>query len=191
MMKSSGEAGMTLVEVAVASAIFGLVIGMVFWVVLSGQRQVEADSPQAEIENMARRIVDEIAGELRKAGLSTLTPPTPVDSSSISFQLVSGYDPDTGALTYDPEVIQFRFQPSSADPVNGVDDDGDGVVDDGTLVREVTGKLPVILTPWAANGDFKVTLQGSALQISLRLRRSLKADEVITAERSTSVTLRN
>ncbi len=190
-MKRTGEAGLTLIEIAVASAIFGLVMGMVFWVILAGQRQVEADAPRAEIQNRARGILDRIAGDLRKAGLGTLTPPNPVDSSSISFQVVGGYDPDSETVTYDPKVIQYRFEPSATDPVNGADDDGDGLVDEGKLVRQATGEPQADLTEWVADGDFRVTLQGRTLQIVLQLRRALKADEVITAEHSTSVTLRN
>ena len=149
-----------MVEVVVATVLFGLLMVVVFIALRAGLAQVEADSPRSQLQAAARIIVDEVAGELRRAGLDTLVPANPNNSGSISFQIVSGYDAGTDTVTYDPDVVQYRFQADAADPVNGVDDDNDGVVDDGLLVRQVTGRLPVILTTLVASGDFTVTLQG-------------------------------
>jgi len=111
----------------------------------SALRSLQANNRVAEPLERAARLTERMDRELRTAGLLTLLVPgavgleAPVDGTAydeIHFQRVVGFT--TAGAVYGPErTIRFVLDPGEV--ANAADDDGDGLVDEGTVLLEETG----------------------------------------------------
>jgi prepilin-type N-terminal cleavage/methylation domain-containing protein len=145
---SSGREAFTLVEMLISSAIVAIILGAIGMTVLRGKENFRQGVTAAVLEARGRRVLERIVTELQGAETASMTPnPTPplLGSSSLRFRTSAGYNGT--AKLWNPWT-RIQFVPDPRDPVNGVDDDGDGMIDEGrvVLVRDDGGPNQVQIT---------------------------------------------
>ncbi|MBI1849583.1 MAG: hypothetical protein HYR85_04510 [Planctomycetes bacterium] len=193
---------MTFVEMAVASAIFATLMGAVFSLISVGQSATDSGIMKARLDGRARSALDRIANELRGSQVQPF-PNGVVTSSTIvykrryshadpnqpdpySFDLVSG-DVNWNALPTD--VIKAGISPTEQE--NGVDDDGDGIVDEWVVLKTSNGIQTTLCPDVAPNGLTFRFASPRKLEISLRVMGVDGRKNRIVVDASTLVFLRN
>jgi len=163
-MRGSSRSGVSLIEVVVTTALAGSLLLSVGLVSRSSTRAFEAGSRAAALDERIRIALDRILARLPTADASSVspTPEAPFHASTIDFVPSAGFE--AGAIQWaDPERIEFQY--TGLDPDDGVDNDGNGLIDDGVVVwiqapgtaDERTGivcrDVPELLEGEIADGD--------------------------------------
>jgi type II secretory pathway pseudopilin PulG len=131
--RSSRAGGFTLLEAVIVMTLFGAVMGSVVSVVHNCTRTCQVVSASGQLEAAASRALDEIADRLQASAHTAITPSlsAPFSSSRIDFQRSTGYA--GGATLWSPtERIAFQYRPGEIN--DGLDNDRDGIADDGQVV---------------------------------------------------------
>jgi len=213
--RARARAGFSLIEIVVAIAVLGVVMSSLSSVFDSTRDTYQQGATVSQAQTAARRGIGRIAGELENGGIGTLLPsPIGVANSDMVFQVARGVDPLTGSIQFEPgSRLRWAVEPSELN--NGLDDDGDGLVDEGRVLLtrnflqadELTvvvargvselleGELPNGIDDngngFSDEPGFCMTLQGSLLILRLTTER-MSADRrssVSTVE--TAVRLKN
>lgn len=127
------RAGLTLVEMLVAASVLGLMLGAIATTLHRGDAAYRAGVSAAVVDTDCRRMLDRLASEFRDADRSSLNPnPTSTFwTSTIDFARVSGVA--AGAAVLGPtRRLQLALEVGELD--NGVDDNGNGLIDERRLV---------------------------------------------------------
>jgi len=206
------RAGFTLVEAAVSTALLILLISSAVMAARGGMGAFRASQDTSEAETRVRRALDRVAFELLDAGASELLPNPTGDfgTSDLQFRKPTGLNGTTP--TWGPTMrIAFERAPGEAD--DDVDNDGNGLVDDGVLVltRDVGGaehktvlchNVTELLEGEVANGDddngngvrdeagFNVHRVGEVLFLRLSVAEPVETG-IVVRTLETSVRLRN
>jgi pilin/secretion family protein with methylation motif len=198
---SRSESGFSFVEMAVASAIFATLMGAVLSLVSAGGNASESGIARTRLEGRARAALDKIANEVRGSqilpfanGAETATTITfkrryaysGTGTDPYAFDLSTG-DVRWNALPSD----EYRWEISPAEQQNGVDDDGNGLVDEGVLAKISNGTRTVLCQDVAPNGLTFRLVSPRKLEISLRVLGVDGRKNHITVDSSTLVFLRN
>lgn len=153
--------GFTLVEVVIVLALVSVVMGSVITVLRSSMRACQVGSTAGHLEALLNRALDHIAERLQASSHTAVVPAlaSPFSSPQIDFQRSVGYA--GGAVTWSPtERIAFQYRPGEVD--DGIDNDGDGIVDDGQVVWTRDVGLPSETSTVLADGVTEF-LQGETL----------------------------
>lgn len=128
-----GRRGHSIVEVAIAATVLMSVFGAVGVVTQRGARVSEEGISSTTVENAARRAVDRVASELTncQAASLPLPPASQRGASLVEFQRAEGYSGGNVLLSNERRLLRVA---SAGDPDDGVDNDSDGLVDEGDLV---------------------------------------------------------
>jgi hypothetical protein len=121
--------------------ILGILLGAIGMTVLRGGGAFKYGMAAGAVEAQARRAIDRIAEQFTAAESSNLTPNplAPFGSSTLDFRGSTGYA--AGAPTWGPTTrVQFQYDPGEVD--DGLDNDGDGIVDEGRVVLIENFGLP-------------------------------------------------
>lgn len=117
-----------------ALAIFAVAAGVPFMVLESSTKAYRAGATIAEIDSAARNGLQRMTEVFSSAGLASVAPPgvaSPLSASALEFQ--RAVDFTAGAVVWSPtERIEFQYSPG--DPDDGIDNDGNGLVDEGRVV---------------------------------------------------------
>ncbi len=139
------RAGLSLFEVMVA--VTGTLV--VFGLVATGTTRAfdtwKGTVSGTEVERTANNAMDRMVATLADAGLTTIADDlsAPTGGSEFSFQVRKGYT--AGAVTWGP-VTKIAWVPDPGDARDNVDNDGDGLVDEGEVVMsDATGRHVVIV----------------------------------------------
>ncbi|HVS08822.1 MAG TPA: prepilin-type N-terminal cleavage/methylation domain-containing protein [Planctomycetota bacterium] len=136
------RAGFSLVELAVAMSILGLVLAIPILLLRSAEQLQRTRTAQAELEGLARRTLDRIAERLEASGTAVIPQwggGPGVGTSLVEFQPAIGWA--AGATVWGPlERIQLADDP--ADPDDGVDNDSDGTIDEKRVLWITDVGLP-------------------------------------------------
>jgi hypothetical protein len=125
---------MTLVEMLVAMALLATVLGSLLSMGDVSTKLCETGVTRSNLEAAARRAVDRLTRELagaRSASLAAL-PESPQWLNSIDFDRPGAIRVGDGRVTWSTSRLEFRTATGEAN--DGLDNDGDGLVDEGTLV---------------------------------------------------------
>ncbi len=143
--------------------VFGIIASATFQAAMAARSGSEAAMTRGQLDSRAQRALDVIVDEFATAGLTGLTPSSapPLGSDRLTYRRPTGIA--AGAVTWDTaSTVLFEYGPEDAN--NGVDDDGDGFVDEGriVLVRDaglvnetrtvIATDVPELLTGENANG---------------------------------------
>lgn len=132
-LPTSPRAGVSLLETVVALMLFGVAAGSIALVHRTSSQALETGAESSTLNESARQAMERIAVRLPSANrdLVSPTPEAPFYASSLDFTPCEGYA--NGAVQWGtPERIAFEY--TSADPDDGEDNDGNGLVDDGQVV---------------------------------------------------------
>jgi len=137
MLRSSSDknrAGSTLVELLVVLALLSTFVGSLLAVGSTSTRLCETGVTRANLESSARRALDRLARELSGARSDSLgmLPESPLWQEGIDFDRVGSMRAGDGRITWSADRAEFRLESGESD--DGLDNNGDGLVDEGVLV---------------------------------------------------------
>lgn len=127
------RAGFTLVEVLLSAVILASILGVVALVQDRGRNAAHSSNAYTDANVKASRAVDRVVRELLPMGgdSATPSPSNALGTDTLTYQLSEGIV--GGVVQWSaPRRIELQMAPGEAD--NGVDDDGDGLVDERALV---------------------------------------------------------
>lgn len=164
----TNSAGVTLVEVAIASAIMAVLVLAVFAVLASGTSQSQSMTNNLRADTQARDFLQKFTDDFQ-GSTSTVTTSDPLPTSHrlykpnsnsyVQFSAMTGLKLDTaGFPVIDPvtkkptmafdDLVEYSWELSDAENypggvstpvgIDGVDSDNNGLVDDGQIRRKVT-----------------------------------------------------
>lgn len=124
--------GFTLVEMSVALVLMSVLGGLFFLTTESTSNATRTGVAVAELDARALRALDRVCESLKSSSADLATPQSlaPFYGTELDFQRGLGADAD-GEIVWGP-LERFELQYEEAD--NDLDDDGDGLVDEGRLV---------------------------------------------------------
>ena len=204
-----------LAEAAVSALLLISLLGGVFTFLGSSIGVAEVTMSRARIDQQATRTVRRLLADLRQSGGSTVGPNTGIAgafSDFVEFRTSSSFasgGPDWSTTT------RYEFARDPADPDDGVDNDGDGMIDEGMVVRRVdfggAGErsetiargVPELLAGETANGlddngnglvdepGFVVVFDGSVVTVRLTVVHRQRGGRLLQRTVESSVTPRN
>jgi hypothetical protein len=124
--------GFTIVELCVALVMMTVLGGLFFMTTETTSSAVRTGVAVAELDATALRALDQVCDTLKASSAGKATPQllAPFSGTSVEFQRGLGAD-GAGAVQWGP-IERFELEYAEAD--DGVDDDGDGLIDEGRLV---------------------------------------------------------
>lgn len=191
------RAGLSLVEVLIASGILSVLVTIVYLVLQRSSDTYANESVHLSLDERARETLTEISRDLREAGSATMRtgdPPVPlVDGQPVEdlrFGTISGFDPTRREVQFS-NTVRYRWRPALGEVVNGLDDNGDGRADEGTVERtDPSGKVTRLCGDVKVQGlKFVYTPHKVAVTLDLE-RLDLKGTRV-QRRATTTVDLRN
>lgn len=203
----------TLIELTVCLTILGTILTALGWFQISSQSSYRQTAARAEAEGRARHAAVRVMEELTGVGTNTLVPdPTSnFGTSTIVFQKPTAVTV-AGVITWS---ASSRLELQNDEANDGVDNDGDGLIDERklVLVRNVgtAAEKTIVLcngVPELAPGEFgnnidddgdgivdeagfNVQRTGDLLRISLTVERALSDGTTVESTISNSLVLRN
>jgi prepilin-type N-terminal cleavage/methylation domain-containing protein len=178
-----GQSGFTMVEVAIVAAILGLAMALAATCFDTSTRSLNADDLVARSMETLQRSAIRIAHIARPCAITTYRVEATADDvpgrataagewiepldgearPSLRFQAASGIVSMNAAALTEPRTL--RLQLDRGETRNGVDDDDDGMVDEGRVVLDYDG-TEVTLAASVEHCSF--TLSGRLLALELR-----------------------
>jgi hypothetical protein len=132
--RPSSRSGTTLIEVVMGLTLFTAFAASAFLAIETSSRSYRTESVIARLDARAREALDDASGRLREADFDSVTPEPvvrPASASSVDFQRTRSFV--NGGVVWGPtERLAFEYDP--IDPDDGLDNDGDGLTDEGRLV---------------------------------------------------------
>ena len=132
--KTERTGGIALVEALLAATLLVVFTSGALLMARSTTDAYRTESSFSELGLRAHRALTEVTRTLRLADAAAVTPPgivAPASTAQLDFQRPRGYL-DAGIDWDDAE--RLVFEPEPGEPENGLDDDGDGWIDEGRLV---------------------------------------------------------
>jgi prepilin-type N-terminal cleavage/methylation domain-containing protein len=127
-----GRSGFTLLELVISVALIAMVLGSSLAMTLRGRDAYVSTALQAVADGKARQALQRMAKELENADADNLlADPGIVGGSAIEFTPVVDV---VGGVPILGNPIRIQRNPSATDPDDGVDNDGNGIVDEGVIV---------------------------------------------------------
>ena len=130
-MKRS-RAGFTLIELMISTGLIGVMLGTGLAIVLSGNSAYRATILRLDADAKARRALERVVSELESAR-GDLTPDLSGSSGSSVVNFVQLVDVVNGVTVWGNPIRIARVA-ASEDPDDGIDNDNDGLIDEGLLV---------------------------------------------------------
>jgi prepilin-type N-terminal cleavage/methylation domain-containing protein len=145
---SAARAGFTMLELLISVVLLSLVLASTAMVSSSGYRTYRASSAQSLAESHARRALERAVNELRSATADSVPDPGGnLGMDTLTFRQAIGVD--GGGNLQLGGLMRLAVELDPAELANGLDDDDDGLADEGELVltRDVggPGELRVVL----------------------------------------------
>ncbi len=207
--------GFTLLELVIATALLSLVLGAMGLVQMRARDASRVGMAREQLETLCRRTLDRAAEELQGVGHSLLfpDPSTNLGTGTITYQHPTAVSAG-GVVTWDtPSRLALELAPGEID--NGIDDNGDGLIDERHLVLTrnvgspnavatvICSGIPELAEGELANGvddngngivdeaGFNVRKVGDLLTVRLTVQGPSGNGQVFTCSMQTSVVLHN
>lgn len=139
--RRGGRGGFTLIEISITTLVFGIIMFATVQATLAARSGSEAAMSRSHLDLRTQRALDLVIDEFSTAGASALAPSStpPLGSDTLTYRRPAGIA--AGAVVWDsPSSVAFEYGPEDSN--NGVDDDGDGIVDEGRVVLVRRAGLP-------------------------------------------------
>jgi len=128
--------GTTLLEVALASVLLIVFTGGALFMASRTGVAYRTDSTGAELDALGTQVLGDVAEGLRAADAAGLLPPpawSPQSTNRVEFTRITGFDDLTGLVIPGPPE-RYVLERDPGDPDDGVDNDDDGLIDEGRVV---------------------------------------------------------
>jgi len=153
MQRSSSlrrKAGFSLVEITLGIAVMGMVLGALAQIGVTTSGAFKTSASQLDMEIRARQSITRVLQELTGVIADTMEdddPVNPAGASRFRFRTAVGRDANGDPIPGEFQRLEWQRDPAEND--NGVDDDGDGLIDEGRLLltrdAELGNATPVII----------------------------------------------
>ncbi len=204
--RTTGESGFTMMELVGVAVVLMLVLGITVSSLLTGQRALGLGVATNEVEGGAQRMLQELLPELRQAGTAydvdgdgsddeaiSITEGT--SAQSVSFRKNTGYDAARPKGVVWSNRIRYAFQRDLTESLNGVDDDNDGLVDEGYVYRLEpvggVGAKQVVLVPNVLAFTVARDLVGQEVTVTIKTAKRLTDGSVRVYEVTEKTVLRH
>lgn len=168
---SRRHGGFTLQELAIYVVLLAILGTPVVTMVLVSTRHISEIDATGKIRERNRVTLFRIDSELREAIATTLS----VSNSgrTLTFSLANGFD---GTAVVVGDSIEYSFELATGESANGLDDNGNGLADEGVLVRRnltaleeaaVCGGVDISASGFAVSG-IAVTVNLTSVAIAQR-----------------------
>lgn len=215
MRTSSRRRGFTLVEVAISTVLLAGVMGAVVMMTTRNHDAYRASTQQARVEQSLQRALIQIASALRNSSALSLAAQSGNFTNLGCGDFVFETDPVMNAGVFGFNALGRLAFELDAEADNGIDDDGDGLVDEGVvaLYRDWGGaneqrivlvkNVSELQAGEAANGaddngngmtdepGFAASVVGDVVTLSLTVEEMSPAGGLVTRSAASSVRLRN
>lgn len=192
--------GFSLVEVMISLVCFSIIGLGVAGVGTASSTSMKINAARLECQRRADRCLERLVRTVRTASLGEMLTmpegfqsPQPivdgVDMDDLTFRTFAVQGPDNGALPALTEPYVVTTQASEIDPTNGVDDDGDGIIDGRDLVVQRPGQAPEVLARNVSPLTF--VCDGRTLSIRLGVQMRSPDGSILQAIVSRIVEIRN
>ena len=206
--------GLSLTEVMFVVAILSMVMGAVGMVGQTTDRAYRAGVLKASLEQQVAVTIENVLGDLRISVADSLDPALPPGASTNRIQYVQAIGMQAGQVVTTP-VRELRFEYETGELDDGLDNNGNGLVDEGriVLIEDIDGAEPRrrVLTRWVReleegeepnglddDGDgqvdeagFALERQGKSLTLRLTLEKPAHQGGLVARTAQTSIRLRN
>lgn len=214
LRRRHARSGFTLYEVAITVGLLGLVFAATGMVSRSTSDLANFAGEKGRTEARAQRTLDRVVAELSMAGAGTLwpNPAAPGWTDDLDFQCATGA---AGGVAIWGPLTSLTWEREPAELADGVDNDGDGLVDEGrvVLVRNsgLADEQRTVLCGGVAefaegetvavgdeNGNgledergFSLQRDGELLTVRLTLQEQVESAQVLTTSVRTTIRIRN
>ncbi|MEM7165602.1 MAG: hypothetical protein AAF581_09060 [Planctomycetota bacterium] len=140
-VRLSHQSGFTLLEMAISGTVLVVILGAVLLTLVNASAEVRAGVWETDLDVSARRVVDRLAAEITTTGedldgtnfVISHPPGTTTTASEFTFRSRVALAGNAGDWS---NPIRYALADSTGEiPDNGIDDDGDGAVDEQALTR--------------------------------------------------------
>lgn len=151
MRDSKRMRGLTQIELIISLTVLTVVAGGTYQILFTGVDAYGTGVSKAELERQASRVLETVTDHISMCGEATLHPrlEPPWSSPTVTFQKNLGFS--EGAIVWGPPTV-LELRPDSGDPEDGLDNNGNGIVDEQMLVLVESPGLPgektVVLSRW-------------------------------------------
>lgn len=192
-------AGFTLVEVLIAGGLVAVVLALAVGGTARAYAVHRGTIGRLDAERRADSALSRVLDRITDCGLSSIAEDLTASggSSTVTFRRAEGWS--AGAVVLGPQIV-LTMAADPKDPVNGADDDRDGVVDNRVLTMQVGTAQPTVLVRnvrpllagETADGDddngnglidepgFCVSADGEAVTVRLTLSRTGRDGNLVT-----------
>ena len=126
--------GFTLIEMTVATGLLGVVMGSALMMTVAGRSAFEEAAQRQQAESTVRRALERVVLEMQWAESDGLSPDCSAGSPTVTFQPLVGV---AGGAAVWGDSRRIARVASANDADDGLDNDGDGVIDEGDLVMTI------------------------------------------------------
>ena len=183
-------AGFTLLEIVIVMLIFSIISTAALTLLISSQNVFGSGTTIANLENQARRIVEQLANEIQQSSVSRLSPAPPALPEyldSMTYQINIGYV--NGVIQWSTPIT-LAFQYAAGETDDGIDNNGNGMIDEGFLTRTQDGVTQYI-TYWVKDDGFHLSIDRNKLRIHLELENTNNRGTIMETSVETIVELKN
>ncbi len=184
-----GDRGLTLIEIIVSVVILLIICYVIYLIVFNASVNYTNQTRLGDIQDRARRALDEMAREMRQADLTNTQIPSPNHPSvpSIRFRPITGYqkDPSTGQYTFTwGNPVEYVYEDSD------IDADSNPATADGRIIR-IENNNRRIITDYLKPGGLVFKRSGDDVTIEVTFITADYRNKVLETKLRTAVTLRN
>lgn len=131
-IRRAAQRGFTLLELSIVIVVLATVLGSIAVVLQRSQGAYQQGMVEADVDGLATRACQRIVSEVFQANRATVTVnvPPPLGATGVDFSRAEGWA--AGAMV-NGALRRIRWVRDPADPDNGLDDDGDGLSDEGRI----------------------------------------------------------
>jgi len=188
MKKSFQESrsGFTLTEVCIYIGVLAIVGTSLMSVVLASSRSASAHDTMATVVERNRTALQRIEKEFRKSmeGTSVVNG----TGKAFSFTATAGFD---GAATISGPTVIFTFELAAGESLNGADDNGNGLPDEGRLRRTDSGGGDVVICGDVDVQNSSFTVNDTGITIAITTYGSMRTGNPFRVTKTLSVFPRN
>jgi hypothetical protein len=170
--------------------LFSLISAAAISTLMMGQDTYSSGVTLATLQDQARRVVEEVANEIQQSSVSRLSPAPPALPEyldTMTYQTNTGYI--SGQIQWStPITINFQYATGEID--DGLDNNNNGLIDEGFLTRTQNGAVQH-KTYWVKDDGFRLSLERNKLRIYLALRNTDNKGHLLETVVETTVEIKN
>jgi type II secretory pathway pseudopilin PulG len=182
------KSGFTILELMIYTGILAILGAPIVSLILSGTRSLEESNDFNTAIERNRAILTRIQREARRAIATTLAVSN--GGRTLVFTEAAGFD---GVSIVPGDTIQYDLVLFTGEVANGADDNGNGLIDEGQVVRRnlSTGESVVVSAPIDLAGS-SFALNGRTVMTTLTHQSFLgKAQASVSVQRQVQILARN